>query len=117
MVLLCLRGIIEALINSSYIALLYSTVLLLLWWLPSRALLVGRVATMAGKPRVELSLKEKVDILVAAETGADTSHRKLAAQFSVGKTQIANILKRKREILDTYRLVRSVVRTSHQWMM
>ena len=36
--------------------------------------------TMAGKPKVELSLKEKVNVLVAAETvdRAEISHRKLA---------------------------------------
>ena len=54
---------------------------------------------MASKrKRVDLSLKEKIAVIKASEE-ADSSQRKLAERFGVGKTQIQVILSKKQEIV------------------
>ena len=59
-------------------------------------------AAMATKSRnsVELTLDKKLSLIKAAECGK--SHRKLAEEFGIGKTQFGTILKRKREITEAY---------------
>ena len=52
-----------------------------------------------SKPnKVLLTLAQKLEVIREKEKGS--SYRKLATQFGVGKTQIGEICKRKREILD-----------------
>ena len=58
---------------------------------------------MASKrKRVDLSLKEKIAVIKASEE-ADSSQRKLAERFGVGKTQIQVILSKKQELLDAFK--------------
>ena len=56
------------------------------------------MALSTCKPRklVTLTIKEKADVL--KEKGK--TYRQLAEQFGVSKTQIGDVFKRKREILD-----------------
>lgn len=54
---------------------------------------------MASRKRNELSLRQKVDLLKSSE---GKSSRQLAEFYGVGRTQVQNILKRKREILDSF---------------
>ncbi len=49
--------------------------------------------------RSALTLEQKIDVIKSSET---LSQRKLAEKFSCGKTQILNILKRKRELMDEW---------------
>lgn len=51
--------------------------------------------------RKELALEKKVELLKESESSGK-SHRRLAEQFGIGKTQVASILKRKRELLDAF---------------
>ena len=48
-----------------------------------------------------LDLSEKIKVILGSDKDGKSS-RFLAEQFNVGKTQILNILKRKREYLDDY---------------
>ena len=54
---------------------------------------------MASRKRNELTLQKKVDLLKNSD---GKSSRQLAEIYGVGRTQVQNILKRKREILDSY---------------
>ena len=54
---------------------------------------------MAGRTRTELSLKQKVDLLKNSE---GRNSRQLAEIYGIGKTQVQTILKRNREILDSF---------------
>ena len=49
---------------------------------------------MAARKRVHLSLEQKIEVIKASEQ---------PERFSVGKTQIQTILKKKRELLDAYK--------------
>ena len=53
---------------------------------------------MATQKRTELSIKEKVELL---KNSAGKSSRQLAEKYGVGRTQVQNLMKRKREILDS----------------
>ena len=54
---------------------------------------------MAARKRTELSIKEKVELLKNSD---GKSSRQLAEKYGVGRTQVQNLMKRKREILDSY---------------
>ena len=54
---------------------------------------------MARRKRNELTLQKKVDLLKNSD---GKSSRQLAEIYGAGRTQVQNILKRKREILDSY---------------
>ena len=54
---------------------------------------------MASTKRAELSNEKKMQ-LIRRSTGR--SYHKLAADFDIGRTQVANILKRKAEYLSSY---------------
>ena len=54
---------------------------------------------MATRKRTELSIKEKVELLKNSD---GKSSRQLAEKYGVGRTQVQNLMKRKREILDSY---------------
>ena len=54
---------------------------------------------MASRKRNELTLQKKVDLLKNSD---GKGSRQLAEIYGVGRTQVQNILKRKREILDSY---------------
>ena len=54
---------------------------------------------MAGRTRTKLSLKQKVDLLKNSE---GRSSRQLAEIYGIGRTQVQTILKRNREILDSF---------------
>ena len=55
----------------------------------------------AVKKRVHLSLEKKIEVIKAAEKG-NSSIRSLAQEFDCGQTQIAEILKKKNDILAVY---------------
>ena len=57
--------------------------------------------------RVELTLKKKIELI---KSSSGKSQRHLAKQFGIGKTQAANILKRKAEFLDAYERANSADR-------
>ena len=52
--------------------------------------------------RTTLPLKDKVALIKKFETGSTTSHRQLAALYNCGRTQVAEILKRKTEIMAAF---------------
>ena len=54
---------------------------------------------MATRKRTELAIKEKVELLKNSD---GKSNRQLAEKYGVGCTQVQNLMKRKREILDSY---------------
>ena len=54
---------------------------------------------MATQKRTELSIKEKVELLKNSD---GKSSRQLSEKYGVGRTQVQNLMKRKREILDSY---------------
>ena len=54
---------------------------------------------MASRKRNKFTLQKKVDLLKNSDW--KRSHR-LASIYAVGRTQVQNILKRKREISDSY---------------
>ena len=57
------------------------------------------------KKRTELSLKLKVELL---QNSDGKSSRLLAEKYyGVGRTQVQNLMKRKRQILDSYRTMQS----------
>ncbi|CAH1250591.1 Hypp8879 [Branchiostoma lanceolatum] len=59
---------------------------------------------MASKPKLEkktLTLGEKIEVIRRYEKGG-VGARGLAQDFGVGKTQIQNIIKRKREHIEDY---------------
>ena len=59
------------------------------------------VSMLKGKGKNTLTLKKKVEVIrAAAHSGAGV--RRLAQQFSCGRTQIAQILKNKESILELY---------------
>ena len=66
------------------------------------------VTTMGPPPpravkRSALPLKDKVDLIKTFEkNGSKTSVRQLPTQFNCGKTQVAEILKRKAEIMTAF---------------
>ena len=55
---------------------------------------------MASKKRKVLTLDERVKAIKLVESGK--SSRKVAEDFGVGRTQIQETLKRKREIMEDY---------------
>ena len=55
------------------------------------------------KKRVDLTLQQKVEVIQASERPG-SSQRTLAERFGVGKTQIQTILKKKRKLLDAYKV-------------
>ena len=55
---------------------------------------------MASKKRKVLTLDERVKVIKQLESGK--SSRKVADEFGVGRTQIQETLKRKREIFEDY---------------
>lgn len=58
---------------------------------------------MSGKSvsRTDLPLKQKVELIkLSVRTGK--SHRVLASEFGIGRTQVGTILKRKKELLEAY---------------
>ncbi|XP_025196277.1 tigger transposable element-derived protein 4-like [Melanaphis sacchari] len=54
-------------------------------------------------PRKTLNLKQKVDIIHFKDSSEGWSIRKLAEKFGIGKTQVAEILKNKENILRRYK--------------
>ena len=58
------------------------------------------------RPRKHLSLAEKAYIINVCETSKKT-HRQLAAEFNVGRTQIGSVFKRKEEILQKFTYLRA----------
>lgn len=54
------------------------------------------------KKRVDLTLQQKVEVIQAKQPGS--SQQTLAEKFGVRKTQIQMILKKKRELLDAYKV-------------
>ena len=52
---------------------------------------------MATRRRTELAIKEKVELLKNSD---GKSSRQLAEKYGVSRTQLQNLMKRKREILD-----------------
>ena len=54
------------------------------------------------KKRVNLILQQKVEVIQAKQPGS--SQQTLAEKFGVRKTQIQMILKKKRELLDAYKV-------------
>ena len=54
---------------------------------------------MATKKRRELTLKDKIDLIKKSD---GKSSRQLAEIYGVGRTQVQNILKRKRELTEQY---------------
>jgi len=53
-------------------------------------------------PRKALNLKQKVDIIRFKDSNEGWSIRKLADKFGIGKTQVAEVLKNKENILRLY---------------
>ncbi|KAL5239252.1 hypothetical protein ACI65C_006662 [Semiaphis heraclei] len=53
-------------------------------------------------PRKALNLKQKVDIIRFKDSNGGWSIRKLAYKFGIGKTQVAEVLKNKENILRRY---------------
>ncbi|CAI6370038.1 unnamed protein product [Macrosiphum euphorbiae] len=53
-------------------------------------------------PRKALNLKQKVDIIRFKDSNGGWSIRKLADKFGIGKTQVAEVLKNKEDILRRY---------------
>ena len=58
------------------------------------------------KKRKDLSLAEKVYIINVREKSKKTQ-RELAAEFNVGRTQIGNVFRRKKEILQKFKYLRA----------
>ena len=56
---------------------------------------------MANRKRTELTLNKKVELIKLSEKSGK-SQRKLAEDFAIGKSQVFNILKRKREFIDAF---------------
>jgi hypothetical protein len=52
------------------------------------------------KKRIELPLRKKIAVIKASESGR--SQRDLAKDFGIGKTQVGNILKRRRELEEAF---------------
>lgn len=55
---------------------------------------------MAPTKRKFLTLRQRIDVIRKSESGL--SARKIAEYFNVGKTQIQDILKRKKELLEDF---------------
>ena len=62
---------------------------------------MAAVSVIPVKKRKHLSLEKKVEV-IKAEGRGKTSIRSLAQEFDCGRTQIADILKKKKVILDLY---------------
>ena len=58
----------------------------------------GTVGAMSGRKRIVLTLKEKIEIINTYEL-EKTSVRDLAKRFNISKTQAAEIVKKKDELL------------------
>ena len=56
--------------------------------------------SLSKAQRVDLTLKQKVDVIKAAEKEPSVGVRELAKKFQCGKTQVATILKNKVDILQ-----------------
>ena len=57
--------------------------------------------TKGSRTRTELNLKDKVSVIKEQEKTRE-SIRKLATKFSISRTQVENILKRKRDYLEAF---------------
>ena len=58
--------------------------------------------TTTSKKRIHLPLEKKVAVIREAENSPGTNLRKLSKRFGCGKTQIANIIKKKESILAAF---------------